>query len=408
MIGKPIQRSCFFILCALSFPLWIAAQAGGSDRGNDPLDRIAADGQRALAEGNYAEAQSDFQKLAKLQPGIAEVHATLAVIDFKQRDYEQAITEIRTAQKLKPALPKLDSLLGMSLAELGRFSEALPGLEKGFKQSSDTEVKRMCGLQLLRAYTGLHRDSDAVEISLILNKLFPKDPEVLYQTGRIYGNFTYQIMEKLHNEAPGSIWMLQAQGEAAESQKDYDTAISAFHHVLVLEPNRPGIHYRIGRVYLTRFQENHQAKDRDAATEQFRAELTVDPQNGNAEYELAQIDCDQGNLAQAQQEFEEVVAKHPDFEQARVGLAGVLIENNRDALAAQQLKRAVELDPDDDVAWYRLTRALRTTGSAEEQKKAMIEFRRVHELIAARTAPAKASASEQEVTPQKLGDTAQP
>lgn len=389
-------------LGCVSISLGIAAQSG------DESARYAEAGQQAMTAGQYAEAEGDFEKLAKLHPSVAEVHATLAVIDFKLRNYEQAITEIRTAQKLKPGLPKLDSLLGMSLAESGRFSEALPGLEKGFKQSSDNEIRRMCGLQLLRAYTGLRRDSDAVETALALNKLYPDDPEVLYQTGRIYGNFTYQVMEKLHDAAPDSIWMLQAQGEASESQKDYETAIAAFNHVLILEPNRPGIHYRMGRVYLTRFRENRLDKDRDAALEQFRAELAIDPQNGNAEYELAQSDYDSGNIEQAQREFESVVSKHPDFEQARVGLAGILLENNKDDLASQQLRRAVQLNPDDDVAWYRLTRALRTSGSPEEQRKAMAEFHRAHALVIAQTAPAKASESDQEVTPQKLGEISQP
>jgi tetratricopeptide (TPR) repeat protein len=402
MIRKPFQRSCVLFLCCASISLAAAAQSG-----DDPASYADA-GQQALATGRYVEAQADFEKLVKLEPGIAEVHATLAVIDFKLRNYEQAISQIRTAQKLKPGLPKLDSLLGMSLAESGRFSEALPGLEKGFKQSSDREVRRMCGLHLLRTYTGLRRDSDAVEAALALNKLYPDDPEVLYQTGRVYGNFAYEVMEKLHDEAPDSIWMLQAQGEAAESQKDYDTALAAFNHVLILDPNRPSIHYRMGRVYLTRFRENHLDKDRDAALEQFRAELAIDAQNGNAEYELAQSDYDLGKFEQAQREFESVVSRHPDFEQARVGLAGILLENDKNDLAAQQLRRAVELNPNDDVAWYRLTRALRTSGSSEEQKKAMAEFHRVHALVVAHTAPAKASESDQEVTPQKLGEISQP
>ena len=253
----------------------------------DLASRYAEAGQQALAAGQYGEAQANFEQLAKLEPGVAEVHATLGVIYYKQRQYDAAIREIRTAQKLKPALPKLDSLLGVSLAELGRFKEAIPGLEKGFKQTQDSEIKRMCGLQLLRVYTGLQRDPDAVTTALALNKLYPDDAEILYQTARIYGNYTYLVMEKLHHDAPDSIWMLQAQGEAYESQKDYDSAIQAFTRVLKLEPTRPGIHYRMGRVYLTRFENAHESKDRDAAAGEFRAELTVDPQNGNAAYELA-------------------------------------------------------------------------------------------------------------------------
>jgi predicted Zn-dependent protease len=404
MIGKRLKRIGTLVFCFFALPLEVWSQASSGDESAQYTDA----GQKALAAGQYTEAQTDFQKLAKLDPGIAEVHATLAIIDFKLRDYEHAISEIRTAQKLKPSLPKLDSLLGMSLGELGRYSEALPGLEKGFKQSSDTEVRRMSGLQLLRAFTGLHRDADAVETALALNKSYPDDPEVLYQTGRIYGNFTYQIMEKLHDDAPGSIWMLQAQGEAAESEKDYDTALAAFIHVLLLDPKRPGIHYRMGRVYLARFQSSHDAKDRDAGQQQFRAELAVNQQNGNAAYELAQMDHDQGNIEQAQQEFEALLIQRPDFEQAQVGLAGIYLENEKDSLAVPHLKHAIELDPNDEVAWYRLARALRSTGDAEGQKKAMTEFRRLHALEVARTSPVGAAKSQEEVTPQKLGEMTLP
>ena len=106
---------------------------------------------------------------------------------------------------------------------------------------------------------------------LTLNKLYPDDPEVLYHTGRIYGNYAYVTMEKLHDTAPNSIWMLQAQGEANESQKNYDAAVIAFNHVLQLDPHRPGIHYRLGRIYLARFHDEQKAEDRDAGAAGIRS-----------------------------------------------------------------------------------------------------------------------------------------
>jgi tetratricopeptide (TPR) repeat protein len=93
--------------------------------------------------------------------------------------------------------------------------------------------------------------------------------------------------------------MLQAQGEANESQRNWDAAIVAFNHVLVIDPNRPGIHYRLGRVYLGRFRDSGNTQDRDAAVREFSAELSVDPGNGNAAYELAYLNAETGNLEQA-------------------------------------------------------------------------------------------------------------
>lgn len=372
--------------------------------GDDP-NRLATDGQQALATGRFSEAGTDFEQLAKLHPEVAEIHATLAAIYFKLREYQLSVREVRTAQKLKPGLPRLDSLLGLSLSELGRYQEALPLLEKGFRQSADPQTRRMCGLQLLRAYTGLGRDADAVETALALNRFYPNDPEVLYNTGRIYGNFAYLVMEKLHDNAPNSVWMLQAQGEANESQKDYDAAIIAFNHVLELDPHRPGIHYRLGRVYLARFRDTRNAGDRDNAVREFSAELTVDPQNGNAAYELANIQAETGNVEEARRQFTQLLQHFPDFEEALVGLAGIDLASQKPDQAVPLLEHATRLRPDDEVAWWRLAQADRTIGNKQGQTEALAEFKKIHSTTPGTLRKPNAV---DDITPQQLDANPQP
>jgi hypothetical protein len=70
------------------------------------------------------------------------------------------------------------------------------------------------GLELERAYTGLKKDSKAVEVAMELNRLYPGDPEILYQTGKVYGNFAFLTMEKLAQVAPTSAWRHSAAAEA--------------------------------------------------------------------------------------------------------------------------------------------------------------------------------------------------
>jgi tetratricopeptide (TPR) repeat protein len=381
MIGSPLKRwrlqlgSVLIFLCVLPSAVW----AQGANQ--DAEEQLAEAGQQALAAGQYAVARTNFEKLAKLQPGIAEVHATLGVIDFKLRDYGQAVSEIRTAKRLKPGLPKLDSLLGMSLAELGQFKEALPGLEEGFKKPPDPYTKRMCGLQLMRAYTGLQRDSDAVNVALELNRLYPDDPEILYHTGRVYGNFAYLTMHKLEVVAPTSVWRHQAAAEAFESQGSTNAAIGEYREVLKLDPNRPKIHYRIGRTLLARWQLNHAPEDRTEAAREFEQELQLDPSDANAMYELAEIHRQLNQLDQAQQLFEAALKEYPDFQEAEVGLAATLMAQQKPGLALPHLQRAVALNADDEVAWYRLAQADRAVGHTEEQKKALAEFQRLRSQI---------------------------
>jgi tetratricopeptide (TPR) repeat protein len=355
--------------------LGLAAQTNS----DDASARYAAAGQQALAAGRYAEAQADYEKLAKLEPGIAEVHATLAAIDFKLREYELAVGEVHTAQRLKPSLPKLDSLLGMAQAELGRFAEALPGLEKGFKQSADAEVKRMCGLQLERAYTGLKRDSKAVEVAMELNRLYPDDPEILYQTGKIYGNFAFLTMQKLAQVAPSSVWRHQAAAEADESQGSYSLAITEYRQVLALEPDRPGVHYRLGRTLLARSSQGASAQDTAEAAKEFEQELQRDPTNANAAYELGEIRRKGGEFDGAQRLFESALKNYPNFEEAHLGLASVLLSLQKAELALPHLRKAIELNAQNEVAWYRLGQVQRALGNTAEQQKALAEYRHLHD-----------------------------
>ena len=212
----------------------------------DAIQQYSDAGQKALAAGDYAAAEQAYEKLRDLEPGIAEVRANLGLIYFQERKFDQAIPEFQRALKLKPSLAKTEVFLAMSLSEVNRYREALPGLEKGFHGSFDPEMKRLCGLQLERAYTGLNRDSDAVKLGLELNRLYPNDPEVLYHTGKIFGNFAFLTMQRLARVAAESVWRHQTLAEADESQGSYDAAITEYRQVLALDPSRPGIHLSFG------------------------------------------------------------------------------------------------------------------------------------------------------------------
>ena len=174
-----------FVVGLFASPLW-AQQPSPAD-----LQAYFQQGQTALSQGRYGEAAAAFEKVAAAAPDIAEVRAALGLCYFQQSRFQQSADSLRLALQLKPGLPRTDILLAMSLTELGRFEEALPGLRKGFAQSEDPILRRSSGLRLLRAYSGLGRDRESIEAALGLDKLFPNDPEVLYHAGRLFGNYAY-------------------------------------------------------------------------------------------------------------------------------------------------------------------------------------------------------------------------
>lgn len=399
LIRRMTNTQIKFVRCFLLVPLVSSLLIYAQSNANSDAAGYAEEGKRALAQGHNEAAQAAFEKATKLQPNIAEFHAALGAICFQRHEYDEAIREIRLAQKLNRSLPKIDVLLGLSLSEVGQFREALPHLEKGFRVTTDSETRRMCGLQLLRAYSGMERYLDAVKTAIDLNQFYPNDPEVLYHTGRIYGNQAYVVMMRLHDSAPNSIWMLQAQGEANESEKNYEAALAAFQHLAVIAPQRPGVHYRMGRIHLSRVRDEGKHEDRSAAAIEFENELEVDPNNGNARYELGVIADEDGKYETARDQFQQVLLRYADFEEALVALGGCYLEMSMPSDAVPPLQRAAKLRPDDKVAWYRLSRAQHATGDDAAAAKSMATFRSIQDP---NQGELQSSSAKTEITPQRL------
>ncbi len=254
----------------------------------------------------------------------------------------------------------------------------MPGLGKAFRQTADDPLRRLAGLQLQRAYTQLEQDAKAAEVALELTRLYPKDPEVLYHSGRLLSNYAYLMTMKLAQVAPESVWMHQAAGEANESQGLHDAAIREYRAVLASEPRRPGIHFRIGRTLLARAQasgeEGRGAASRAEALEEFAQELALDPTSASAAYELGEAHRRSGDLDQARRFFETAVDHYPDFEQAQLALGRVLVAGGKPEAALAHLRKAIALNPQNAVAYYQLSRAQQALGNAAGQEEALAKF----------------------------------
>ena len=365
------------------------------------VERLYAIAQKALLAGHMQEARGEYKALTKLAPQIAEVHASLGAIDFQEKLFPDALHELTEARRLKPSLPGLDGLIAMSLAELDRFEEALPALETTYKEAQDPQIKRLSGLELERAYTGVHREADAVQVALTLQKLFPADPEILYHNERVFGSFAYLTVQKLVEVAPESVWRHQAQAEALESAGSHDAAIAEYRTILKTDPHRPGVHYRIGRAYRESARDKHRADDLDQAMQEFQAELKINPDNASALYEVGELHRIAGEPEAARTSFIAALEIYPDFPEAELGLGSVLDILHQPAEALPYLDRATHADPDDEANWYRLSQVQRELGHTAEAKEAIERFRTLHArtLIQQKVSP-------RDVTPQQLEPSA--
>jgi len=365
------------LLCALCVVSEVRAQQANATQSQ----RYSQEGEKALAAGRYDEAAQAYEKLCELSPNVAEARARLGLIYFQQGKFEQAAQALRQAIKLKPTLPNAELLLAMALSELGRYREAAPALEKGFKRATDPALKRASGLRLERVYTGLGQDDKAVEVALELTRLYPKDPEALYHAGRLFANYAYLSTVKLAEVAPDSLWLHLAAGEAYESQGRLDAAIREYKEVLSLQPNRPSVHYRIGRALLARAkQSTGDTLSEPEALKEFEEELRLDQTNANAAYEAGEIHRKSARFDRAAELFSQAVKYYPDFVESLVALGRTLVSLGKAEQSLAPLGKAVALDAANEVAWFQLAQAQRALGNAAEQQKALAELQRLREL----------------------------
>jgi tetratricopeptide (TPR) repeat protein len=200
------------------------------------------------------------------------------------------------------------------------------------------------------------------------------------------------------------VWRHLAAAEAHESQGAYNEAIQEYHEVLRVEPDRPAIHYRIGRSLMGRFWQHQSQEDLAAAQKEFEEELRLHPDNANAAYELGEMRRKNKQNEEAQRYFEQAIHHYPGFAEAQLGLAAVLLEENQPDQALPHAQRAVAVDPDNEVCWYRLAKIQRSLGNLAEQERALAQYRRLHDFANQQKGVAPVF-SPREVTKQELDPT---
>ena len=95
--------------------------------------------------------------------------------------------------------------------------------------------------------------SDAAMFFLqLLNHEFPGDPDVLYVAVHTFSDLSTRASLELARTAPGSYQAHQLNGEALEVQGKWDDAAKEYQAVLQQNPRLPGIHYRLGRILVSR------------------------------------------------------------------------------------------------------------------------------------------------------------
>src|SRR5438132_8434975 len=206
----------------------------------------------------------------------------------------------------------------LRLAQSGRCEDALPVLKKVLLPGGDRDVRRTAGLAGIRCAMVLNQSDPAIELLRMLNREFPRDPEVLYVSVHTYSDLSTRAAQQLATTAPNSAQAHELNAESLEVQGKWDLAEKEYQAVLQQNPRQPGIHFRLGRLLLSK--PNPPPTVADDAKKEFQQELGIDPNNAGAEYVLGELARQAQQLDEAIQHFSRAAKLDAGFGDAFLGL----------------------------------------------------------------------------------------
>lgn len=252
----------------------------------------------------------------------------------------------------------------VALAKSGRCKEALPLLKQVKSQAADKDLKRSIGFAGVRCAMFADQPDSAQTFLQFLNHEFPQDPDVLYLTVHTYSDLSTRAAADLASTAPTSAAGHELHAETLENQGKWDEAAKEYRLVLQQNPQMPGIHFRLGRLLLSK--SNPGEADAEEAKKEMQQELEIDPDNPGAEYVLGEMARQGQQWDEAIQHFSHAAKIDSSFGDAFVGWGGALVSEKKFSEAISPLETAVKMQPGNPAAHYLLAIAYARTGRKED------------------------------------------
>jgi tetratricopeptide (TPR) repeat protein len=255
---------------------------------------------------------------------------------------------------------------GVEMAEKGRCREALPVLKKAIPHLSDKQLKFEAAMASARCAMSLNQVETTADALLLLDREYPHNPEVLYVTIHYFSELANRAEQDLVNSAPGSYQAHKLDAEGLESQEKWDEAAAEYRKILEENPKLPDIHYRLGRILLSK-----QPPAVEEAKKEFDAELAIDPANAAAEFMLGDIARQAQLWDDAIAHFSRAMKMDPGFEEAYLGLGMALNASGKYSDAVGPLESYEKMETADPAGHYQLSIAYAKLGRKEDAAREM-------------------------------------
>lgn len=348
----------------------LAAQA--PDRDALIRDHYAA-GDSALRRGQLAEAEKNFLEITAIKPRDLRAHVNLGVIYTRQKKWQRALEELRTAEKIAPQIPGIRFDIGLVYYRQRDYHQAIAPFESVLRDQPDwTQAKHLLGI----CYISEERFADAAAVLEQLWTSMNGDESYLYvlvvaagNAGRhdLEGRALDRLLEVGQKSAAldllvGKVYLNRGQDERALIELDKAAAN---------DPNLPMLHYTLGIIYKRRH-------DYENAKQQFLKDVAVEPDVANNYDELGSICLSLDEYEDAQRYFERALKGDSRLPAAWYGLAKVHRVAKRYSEALKAIESACALAPKSASVHYLRAQILVQLGREGEAQTEFTAVRRLH------------------------------
>ncbi len=369
------SKAFLLVLCVLS-TITTLALCQGAPASREQIEQHARLAQQYLRERRPDLAIPELQKVTELDPQNLDARTNLGVLLFFRGDYKAAVPQLRAALDIKPDLWKQRALLGLAEAQLQESAGSRADLEAAFPHLTEQKFQLDVGNALISDYTATGELDKAATVVATLLTTRPTDPSLLYLSYRLYSDLAGQSMLTLALSAPESAEMHQVMARELARHGDDIAAIANYREAIRLNPNLPGLHMELGDLLRVSSDERLQAE----AKSEFDAALTVNARDEKAELALGTIADKNGDVKTAYTHDSRAVELDPNDGDACTELAKVMIEMNQPQKAQEMLERAIQIDPTNDVAHYRLVALYRQQGKTDEAKQQLADYQKYKQM----------------------------
>ncbi len=372
--ARPVLLMLTLLACC--FPA-IAEQSNDSRAAEIQSDLTKA--AEYLHRNDAESAAKEFEAVLKMDPRNAEALANLGVIAFFGRDYRTASEYLKKALDVDPSLVKTEALLGICQRRLGQPSaQAL--LEKSFPQLKDKNLAIQAGLELENIYYQQGNLDGAASVTRSLIDLDPDNTEILYMGQRVYSELADDTLNKLAILAPDSARMQQVIAERLVNAGDLKGAIMHYRKCLEMNPRVPGVRFELAEAIFESAPGDSTAQLE--AQQQLQDTVKLEGDSAKVECELAKIALRQADTESSNRHYARAYALNPHDVDAELGMAHTLMAAEQDRGAIPYLQSAIESDPLNSEAHYRLARAYKTVGRDAEAAREMRLFQEIKQTKA--------------------------